>query len=142
MALDAQESGILFAACREGKIAKVEVLLDQAGTTECRSPEGWTPLIVAAFHGHAALCRALLDGGGDVNACNHKGTSVLMYAKSAVIRTGDRAILDMLLRAGANAGHRDVAGLSIYDYLERLGEYELAAHLRRRVASMQQWSPR
>lgn len=136
MALNKQESIALFTACRDGKIEEVSLLLDRAGTTEYRSPEGWTPLIVAAFNGHSSLCLALLARGADVNACNHKGTSVLMYAKSAVIRTGDLAILDILLHAGANAGHRDILGLSIYDYLAQLDEHELAALLRHRVSSM------
>lgn len=114
------ELGIFFADCRAGRVDAVLAQLDRVGGTGARSTEGWTPLIVASYHGHLELARALIERGADVNAVNRKGTSVLMYAKSAALRDGNYAVMDFLLAAGANVFHRDRFGRDIEDYAREL----------------------
>ncbi len=122
----------LFESCRLGDRDAVRALVARLGNTEVRSPEGWTPLVVAAFHNQVELARDLLDLGADVNATNAKGTSVLMYSKSAALRTGDFAIMELLLSRGADPGHRDGFGKDILDYSRELGATELVAYLESR----------
>lgn len=119
----------LFANCRAGRLAAVLEQLEQVGNKEVRSPEGWTVLIVASFHGHVDLVRALIGRGADVNAVNSKGTSVLMYAKSAALRDGNYAVMDVLLAAGADVFHRDRFVKDIEDYAREVQNPALVQYL-------------
>ncbi|HRJ45851.1 MAG TPA: ankyrin repeat domain-containing protein [Opitutaceae bacterium] len=110
----------LFSDCRAGRVDAVLAQMDRVGGMGARSPEGWTPLIVASYHGHLELARALIERGADVNAVNRKGTSVLMFAKSAALRDGNFAVMDLLLAAGADVFHRDRFGRDIEDYAREL----------------------
>lgn len=123
------ELDAFFADCRAGRVEAVLSQLDQIGGTGVRSSEGWTPLIVACFHGRVDLVIALIQQGADVNAVNAKGTSVLMYAKSAALRDGNYAIMDLLLAAGADVFHRDRYGRDIEDYARELEAPELVRYL-------------
>lgn len=123
------ELGEFFANCRAGRVAEVLAQLDRVGGTAVRSPEGWTPLIVASFHGHVDLARELIRRGADVRAVNSKGTSVLMYAKSAALRDGNYAMMDLLLAAGADVYHRDGFGRDIEDYARELHAPALVQYL-------------
>lgn len=129
-----------FANCRAGHRELVLAQIDQIGGVEARSPEGWTPLIVASFHGHLDLIRALIARGANVNAVNGKGTSVLMYAKSAALRDGCYTVMDILLAAGADPFHRDIFGRDIEDYARELQapmlvEYLITAKARAKTQS-------
>lgn len=118
-----------FAYCRAGRLEKVLAQLDGMGGTEIRSDDGWTPLIVASFQGHVSLVHALIGRGADVNAVNVKGTSVLMYAKSAALRDGNYAVMDVLLAAGADVFHRDQFGRDIEDYARQLQAPKLVQYI-------------
>ena len=56
------------------------------------------PLIEAARDGDTAAARALLDKGGDVNAAEVDGTTVLHWA----VHRDDLDVTDLLIRAGAD----------------------------------------
>ena len=111
----------LFAACEAGETGRALRLLGQMPELiETRTPEGWTPLIVAAFHQHYDLAQALLDRGADPNATGRKGTTVLMYAKTALLGRDrpDTRLLDLLLARGADPGRRDMHGRGLLDYID------------------------
>ena len=80
------------------------------------SREGWTPLIVAAYAGLEGVVRLLLRLGADAGQANQKGTTPLMYAKNAFLRTGSPGSLHALAAAGASDAATDLDGLTIYDY--------------------------
>ncbi len=84
-----------------GDIVAINTLLD-------RNPEigidatyehGWTPLIVAAFHGRLDLVQYLLERGAEVNVQASFGWTALMFAADH----GHYEIVKTLLEAGANA---------------------------------------
>jgi len=60
---------------------------------ECRLPvdlrdvKGWTPLMIAAFHGQRKICKYLMKKGADAEACNDYNFSVSALAKDDEIRT-------------------------------------------------------
>jgi len=92
-----------------------------------RSEEGWTPLIVASFHGRADIMRWLIAHGAGPNLPNPKGTTPLMYAKGHYLRTGDAQPLRLLLDAGADPDITDKAGLRLLDYVPENRRAEVGA---------------
>lgn len=99
------------------------------GLLERRCQRGWTPLIVAAYAGKADIIATLIDAGADPNAANAKGTTPLMFAKGCFLRTGDSAAMEVLLAHGADSGARDLAGLTLLDYVPKERKAEVAAAL-------------
>lgn len=83
----------------------------------------------ACRNGDYGACVALIAAGEDVNAANHRGTTPLMYAKTAAFGSGEYRILDLLLANGADINARDKAGRTALDYTIERAE-SLAAYLR------------
>lgn len=133
----AQKGSALLAACRDGDAAKVgRIVAAFPDLVEFRSPEGWTPLIVAAHGQNLDVVKVLMDNKADPNACGKKGTTVLMYAKSALLDQGtpDFSILEMLLEAGADPSRHDALGQDIFHYLQVAGDTVVADWLARQLA--------
>jgi ankyrin repeat protein len=63
----------------------------------------YTPLMMAAEQGHAAVIAALLSAGADVKAANATGTTPLMLAA----RSGDARAVTMLVENGAEVDARE-----------------------------------
>ncbi|KAB0550294.1 formyl transferase [Pseudomonas argentinensis] len=85
-----------------------------------RNEKGWSPIIVAAYHGRLDIMRYLLQIGADVNDTNYKGTTVLMYAKDYALKSRDASIIDFLIASGADQARRDYQGKSIFEYISCL----------------------
>ena len=85
---------------------------------ESEQTHGWTLLMVAAYNNSIDVCRYLIEQGADVNARNFNGTTVLMYAKDAVLRTENYNLIDLFLENGANPLLEDYSGKNLFDYLK------------------------
>ena len=103
-------------ACKNDDLKMIENLFHEINLEE-RTNEGWTPLIVACYNNSVRIAKYLLDKGADVNAKNYKGTSVLMYAKNAVLNSGLYNILDIVLSYGPDLYSKDFYNKNIFDYL-------------------------
>src|SRR5216683_1517009 len=57
----------IFEACAAGEVERVERLVN-VGTINEYSPDGWTPLHLAAFFGHTKIAELLLAHDADVSA--------------------------------------------------------------------------
>ncbi|UWR02862.1 ankyrin repeat domain-containing protein [Ruegeria conchae] len=111
----------LVFACEAGRLAEVSKYLDRfPQLLEHRTPEGWTPLIVAAFNQQKDIVAELLNRGADPNATGRNGTTVLMYAKSAILKgeSENLALLDLLIAKGADSSRRDKFGHAVLDYVK------------------------
>lgn len=91
----------LFTAAALGRTDQLAVLLDrgEAGL-EDRSPDGWTPLHLAAFFGHGETVAMLLDRGADLGARsqNEIGNTPL----HAAIAGGRGSVAELLVERGAD----------------------------------------
>lgn len=101
----------------------------QIPNLQTEDSRGWTPLMVAAYHGQLNALRWLVGAGADVNHQNRRGTSALMYAKSYAQKTGDLEPLKYLLVAGALARAKDQYGLIAADYCDPERDGHILAHL-------------
>jgi methionyl-tRNA formyltransferase len=108
----------LIAAIEMDDVAALEdVLTTSPELLEESNNCGWTPLIVAVFNDARRCADRLVALGADVGKSNEKGTTPLMYAKDAYLRTGNPSGLELLVRAGADSSAKDMWGRTLFDYL-------------------------
>jgi ankyrin repeat protein len=70
---------------------------------------GYTPLLLAARAGHAAVMEPLLDAGADAGGATGNGTTALMFAAAS----GEVAAVEILLARGADVNAKEsVRGLT------------------------------
>lgn len=102
----------VFAAAATGRTADLARLLD-AATVNSYSYDGWTPLHLAAFFGHADAARLLLAAGADVGAVSQNSlTNTPLHAATA----GKHAeIALLLLERGADPLRTDAGGYTPLD---------------------------
>jgi methionyl-tRNA formyltransferase len=93
-----------------------ELIKNLAGIND-RNEMGWSPLIVAAYHGNHDVVRYLLDNGALIDDENYNGTTVLMYAKEYALKARDKTSFNELLRRGADMKRLDLYGKSLIQYL-------------------------
>ena len=75
----------LRVACGKGNWKAAEDLIKQGADVNGFSPEkGQTPLMFAAFNGHANVVDKLIENGADVTQKDARGASALDYVNSAV----------------------------------------------------------
>lgn len=128
----AQQLARLLLACETGDSNSISSLLSITPDLINQANEkGWSPLVVACFHQQIGAARELIERGADVNHTNHKGTSVLMYAKTKMMTPGIKnfELLDLLLSSGAAIHHQDMAGKTVLDYVKGCANPDLERYL-------------
>ncbi len=86
--------------------------------TEHEKTHGWTLLMVAAYNNQLETAKYLVSLGSDINARNHKGTTVIMFAKNGMLNTNDDRLFKYLLSKGANPYLKDYAGKNLFEYID------------------------
>lgn len=107
-----QESTALHWACSKGHLKCCEILTSYGATLEIKDKSGYTPLHIAAQHGHTYIVMFLLSL--DSNMClidqqDSQGRTPLLWA----VFRGHSELTWSLLLEGANRDHIDASGSSI-----------------------------
>ena len=91
----------VFEACAVGEVSRVRALLEyQPELINAYAPDGFQPLGLAAFFGHAAIVEFLLSKGAEVNSPSRNPMRVMpLHSAIANQRT---AIVRLLLDHGAD----------------------------------------
>lgn len=97
--LNARKSPLCFAA-ESGSAAVVRLLLAAGADFNTLNEHFMSPLEEAAMRGHAEVLKAMIEFTVDVNARGDNGNTALHFAK-------DKAVVDVLVEAGANVDARD-----------------------------------
>jgi ankyrin repeat protein len=105
----------------------VRALLDAGADVNEADDDGITSLSWAAISNRVELARLLIQRGADVNHVDKKGMTPLLYAAS--IDYGDSAMIDLLLKSGAQAGARTKEGLTALDLARKYQNTHLLASL-------------
>lgn len=100
-------STLLFEAIRRRRVESVETLMAAGADPNRRDARGDTPMHAAAFSGDPGLLRAVIAGGGDVDA-RATGTGVTPLVPA--LRSPSREQYKVLLEAGADPGVADRNG--------------------------------
>lgn len=82
-----------------------------------RNCKGWSPIIVATYHGKRELVNFLLQNGANINDRNYRGTTVLMYAKDYALENNDSEFFSFLIEKGADISLKDWSGKSLDEYI-------------------------
>ncbi len=110
-----------FKACADGDVKTVASSIPMLKHIDVKTDEGWTGLVKAVFNEHFEVAKLLVAHGADVNATNHKGTSIFMYAKTPVFTSKNTEILDWLIDQGANLNVTEHRSLTVLDYVKQEG---------------------
>jgi uncharacterized protein len=115
--------GRLFDMARSGDATALAAQLDAGVPANLTNSAGDTLLMLAAYYGHPATVRVLIERGADVNRISDRGQTPLAGA----IFHGDDEVIRLLLAAGADptAGTPSAIDTALTfertEYLELLG---------------------
>jgi ankyrin repeat protein len=89
-----------FEACIVSDESAVRAAMEAGQDVDAFAPDGFTPLALAVFFGHAVLARRLIEAGADVNlrAKNDQHVGPI----HAALARGDLQTLELLLQMGAD----------------------------------------
>ncbi|RNC88503.1 MAG: ankyrin repeat domain-containing protein [Allomuricauda sp.] len=130
-----------FEACVKGDIAIVRQFIDEGHyPIDIKNENNWTGLIMACFNEQEQVVKLLLANGANINATNHKGTTVFMYAKTPVQQKQTQVgLLTYLLEQGADINAKDRKGLTVLDYVVHNGYTVLADWMRSQGAKTSEY---
>ena len=83
---------------REGMTAELAGFVDHGLPADVQDEDGNTPLMLAAYHGHAQTVRVLVEHGADVDRRNHRDQSPVAGA----VFKGEDEVVRVLVDAGAD----------------------------------------
>ena len=116
-----------FSAAALGRTDQLMVLLDRgvAGLGDL-SPDGWTPLHLAAFFGHRETAAMLIDRGADTAA--RSNNEIANTPLHAAIAGGRAAVVELLVERGADV-NAVANGLTPLDIAAGREDQEMVTYL-------------
>ncbi len=116
-----------FTAAALGRTDQLRVLLDrgEAGLQDW-SPDGWTPLHLAAFFGHRETAAMLIDRGADMAA--RSDNEIGNTALHAAVAGGRAPVAELLVERGADI-NATANGLTPLDIAAGREDREMATYL-------------
>ena len=106
---EANSHTLLTAACINGSLSTVKVLLEAKADPNLPDSRGYTPLMLASSCGLETIVALLLHWGADPNIQTSSGTTALL---SAGYNDNHMSLFNSLLIAGASVDAQDNAGWS------------------------------
>ena len=102
---EAMTFNALHAAASSGNEALISFLLDQGFVINYPTPQGWTPLFIAARDGRAQAAKLLVFFQADLNAQTDLGATALLMALTQPFPSEDerKDLLLYMLKRGADA---------------------------------------
>lgn len=105
-------------ACKVGDYDLVEKLHPFINDINEKDVDGWSALIVAVYNNHIEIVDFLLKNNASVDIVNNNGTTSLMYAKDAALKSNDYTIIDKLIDIRNTVNVKDFFGKTVLDYVE------------------------
>src|SRR2546425_2841642 len=111
-AIAAKKGGLdIFEASVLGKLERLKNLIEQdRALVETYSPDGFTPVALAAYLGQKSVTEYLIEKGANVNAIAKNATG--FTALTGAVANNHVEISKILVKRGANVNHRYEGGVS------------------------------
>jgi len=109
---DYAKDDALLRRAEAGDLRGAQNLLTEGAAPDARDPGGFTPLMFATIHGHAAIAGVLIAGGARVNVQNKAGLTPLMLAAI----NNQAPVLRSLIDHGADMNEKTKAGWTALTY--------------------------
>lgn len=123
----------IIESARNNDVGRLELFNSMGYAMDDWEEHGWTPLIVAAYHGSQNALKYLISLGVNINHQNINGTTVLMYAFTYGITSGNFQGFDFLLESGANPEIKDYRGFSLMDYVYKNANEEMIGLIKNKL---------
>jgi len=117
----------LLQAVGFGDVAVIRALLDAGAPADQTDGDGISALGWAAIIDRTDAAGLLIERGANVNHVDTKGMTPLLYAAS--IDFGDSAMIDLLLKAGANPKVKTKEGLTAGQLARKYGHTQAIKHI-------------
>jgi hypothetical protein len=122
----------LFDAARRGDEGMIGEFVSSGYDLNTRTEQGYTALILAAYHGQLAVVEQLLKAGADPCAEDQRGNTALMGA----IFKGEFSIARRLMQAPCKADQANHAGQTAAMYAALFGRTEMLNELAHKGANL------
>jgi len=123
--LDAGADLSLHEACAAGRLDRIKQLLtDVPRLIDAHSPDGFTPLALAAFFGHAEAAKWLIERGANLDLAASNAMKVAPLHAAAAGRHVE--IVRLLVEAGTDVNARQQAGFTPLHAAAQNGDLESA----------------
>lgn len=114
----------IFEWARSGDVQRL--MAADIGDLDLKNEKGYSPLMLAAYHGHLQACLILISRGAEVNSLDSAGNSILM----GVAFKGHLEIVTMLVKHGADVSYRNPKGQSALEFAQLFGRSEVVKFLK------------
>jgi ankyrin repeat protein len=117
----------LISSVRWDRIDVAKLLVEKGANVNVTNTLGRTPLIISATEGYSELAKIFLDNNADIGIKdqNYKRTALHFAALN-----GHSAIVEALLKKGADKDEKDAAGKTPLDYANQYGHEKVAKLLK------------
>jgi len=125
-----QEARLIQAVLNEN-ISILEEIKDSNYPLDIRTKEGWDILIIAAYNNKVQVIDYLLNNlNWDINTCNYKGTSLLMYVMTVASKTNDLSILSKISEyKNLNWSWIDDKNRDVFSYAKEYGNDKIISFI-------------
>jgi len=97
----------------DDRIDKIDKLIKKGANVNCKSTDGYTPLIYSIFQNRIRIADYLLKNGADINLKDNDGLTPLMWAAEC----NSFSFIQLLIDAGADWNLKDNDDKDFIDYL-------------------------
>jgi ankyrin repeat protein len=112
----------IFDVCRSGSLEDIKKLYNKnVNSVNEKNNKGYTPLILACYHGNEPVVSFLVDKVTDINGSSEYGTPLM----AAVVK-GNTAITKLLLNKNAKTNIADANGTTALHYATLFKQTEIA----------------
>lgn len=125
--LELTSLSVFEAAAWGDEPACVNLLIDHPELADEVSPDGFTPLGLAAYFGHADVVKVLLDSGADIDAKSRNNLGVA--ALHSALAGGFMDVAALLVERGADVSAQTAEGWTPLHYCADIGDQEFASLL-------------
>jgi ankyrin repeat protein len=113
----------IFEATSVGDLSRLKTLLNQPGTVNSRSPDGFSPLHFAAFFNHPEAARTLIAAGADIAAVAENPSRVQPLHSAAASRAIE--VVRPLLQYGADPNAKQQGGWTALQSAAKHGDLQM-----------------